>query len=284
MSPPFNEDAELRNRVEGRINAWRIDVERLAETKSSILVFGRRENQTIVVKVIKKGGDEWRSGGIIEAFGGSGVVRVLDHVAGAMLLERLIPGHSLAGVSVGGADDEATRVLAATIRKMSPRTPPEDVPTARDWGRGFERYMAAGDSAIPKDLLSGAHHVYRELCETQENARLLHGDLHHYNVLYDSRRGWLAIDPKGVVAEVEFEIGAALRNPYEREDLFTDLSIIRRRAEHFERELDTNTERVLAWGFAQSVLSAIWAWEDGLPIDPGHGCMALARTLWSMHR
>jgi streptomycin 6-kinase len=43
--------------------------------------------------------------------------------------------------------------------------------------------------------------------------RLLHGDLQHYNVLLDRKRGWLAIDPKGVVAEGEFELGAALRNP-----------------------------------------------------------------------
>jgi streptomycin 6-kinase len=38
-------------------------------------------------------------------------------------------------------------------------------------------------------------------------------DLHHYNVLSDSGRGWLAIDPKGLVGEVEYEVGAAIRNP-----------------------------------------------------------------------
>ena len=42
---------------------------------------------------------------------------------------------------------------------------------------------------------------------------LLHGDLQHYNVLLDKDRGWVAIDPKGVVGELEYEVGALLRNP-----------------------------------------------------------------------
>lgn len=51
-------------------------------------------------------------------------------------------------------------------------------------------------------------------------------DLQHYNVLFDDARGWLAIDPKGVVGEVEYEIGAILRNPIERPDLFAAPEIV----------------------------------------------------------
>jgi streptomycin 6-kinase len=53
------------------------------------------------------------------------------------------------------------------------------------------------------------------LCSSQRYRRLLHGDLHHGNVLHDSERGWVAIDPKGVLGEPEYEIGVALRNPIE---------------------------------------------------------------------
>src|SRR6266567_6137524 len=34
---------------------------------------------------------------------------------------------------------------------------------------------------------------------------LVHGDLHHDNVLSSARAGWLAIDPKGVAAEPAYE-------------------------------------------------------------------------------
>src|SRR5437588_2607793 len=96
------------------------------------------------------------------------------------------------------------------------------------------------------------------LYASQKEPRLLHGDLQHYNVLFDSKRGWLAIDPKGVVGEVEYEIGAILRNPIERPEMFTQRVTIERRIKQLTGKLNLDFERVLAWGFAQAVLSAIW--------------------------
>ena len=60
---------------------------------------------------------------------------------------------------------------------------------------------------------------------------LLHGDLQHYNVLFDNERGWVAIDPKGVVGEWEYEVGPLLRNPVEQPELFANPAIINRRLE-----------------------------------------------------
>ena len=274
--------AELWSRVHDRIGAWRLVVDRLTETATSVLAFGQRDKQPVVLKVIKSRGDEWRSGGILDAFEARGVVRVYDYVEGAMLLERLKPGESLVSMALSGADDDATRVLAGTIRAMSPRTPADTVPSASDWGKRFERYAVSGDPQVPKDLQSAAHRVYSELCASQTRVRLLHGDLHHYNVLFDAERGWLAVDPKGVVGELEYEVGAALRNPYERPELFAEPSIIRKRVERFACELDADATRMLSWAFAQAVLAAIWAVEDGFPVEQGNGWIALANALRPM--
>lgn len=269
-------------RVEDRVRAWRIAVERSAETETAVLAFGHRDGQPVVLKVIKAPGGEWGSGEILEAFAGRGVVRVYEHVPGAMLLERLSPGRSLATMSLNWADEEATGILAETIRTMSPRMPAGAVPTARDWGRGFECYAASGDVQIPRHLLSAAHQVYLELCVSQTQMRLLHGDLHHDNVLFDSARGWVAIDPKGVVGELEYEVGAALRNPYEAPELFTQPSVILNRVECFSRELGVDASRVLGWAFAQAVLAVTWAIEDGLSIEQGNGWLALAEAIVPM--
>jgi streptomycin 6-kinase len=273
---------ELRNRVDERIAAWRIVVERVTETESSVLVFGERDTQPVVLKVLKSAGDEWRAGGILDAFEGRGTVRVYEYIDGALLLERLSPGESLAGMALSGDDGGATRVLAETIGAMSPRTAVDTVPTAKDWGRGFERYAVSGDAQVPKHLLSAAHRLYSGLCRSQTRGRLLHGDLHHYNVLFDAGRGWLAVDPKGVLGEPEYEVGAALRNPYERPELFADPAIIRKRIDRFARELDLDTTRVLSWAFAQAVLAALWAVEDGFRIERGNGWIALADALRPM--
>jgi len=272
---------ELRSRVEDRISVWRIVVERIAETESSILAFGRRHEQPVVLKVVRNRGDEWHSGEILNAFAGNGVVRVYDYVEGAMLLERLSPGKSVVNIARNGDDDQATGILADVIRKMSQRTP-VNAATLQDWAKGFERHAASGDAHIPKRLFSEAHRVYLKLCGSQSRPRLLHGDLHHYNVLFDSERGWLAIDPKGVIGELEYEIGAVLRNPYEKPEVFAKPSIIETRVKRFARELSLDATRILAWGFAQAVLSVIWAVEDGFAVEPDNPGIALANVIEPM--
>ncbi|HEX9967322.1 MAG TPA: aminoglycoside phosphotransferase family protein [Solirubrobacterales bacterium] len=257
-------------------------VERAFETESSFIAFGRRDRQPVVLKVIRNPGDEWRSGEILEAFEGRGVVRVLEHVDGALLLERLSPGDSLVGMALEGRDDRATEVLVEVIGQMSPRPGVRGVSTVQEWAKGFERYAASGDGQIPKSLLEKGQCVFLELCGSQSRPRLLHGDLYHYNALFDSRRGWLAIDPKGVVGELEYEVGAVLRNPYERPELFAAPSTIEKRVERFALELNLDVGRILAWGFAQAVLAAIWSVEDGFAVEPGSPWMALADAIEPM--
>jgi streptomycin 6-kinase len=158
--------------------------------------------------------------------------------------------------------------------------------TVEDWAKGFERYSASGDDQIPKSLVDKGHQVYLELCGSQSSPRLLHGDLHHYNVLYDSDRGWLAIDPKGVVGEIEYEIGALLRNPYEKPELFNQPSTVERRLKRLASRLSLDFRRALAWGFAQAVLSAIWGVEDGFAVDalnPGIVLAEAIRPMLEMH-
>jgi streptomycin 6-kinase len=111
---------------------------------------------------------------------------------------------------------------------------------------------------------------------------LLHGDLQHYNVLYDNKRGWVAIDPKGVIGELEYEVGALLRNPMELPELYTQRATVERRVEILASVLPLDRSRVLRWCFAQAVLSAIWGVEDGYKIERNHPALELARTVRSM--
>jgi streptomycin 6-kinase len=92
---------------------------------------------------------------------------------------------------------------------------------------------------------------------------LLHGDLHHWNILSATRQPWLSLDPKGVVGEREYEVGALIRNP--DLDTFSDAELRRvqiRRLDIFAEMLGFDRQRMLAWGLAQAVLSAWWAMED----------------------
>jgi streptomycin 6-kinase len=270
---------ELKTRIAERVKAWRVRAERAVTTETSALVFGTRDGEPVVVKVALSAGDEWRSGEITAAFGGRGVGQALEHVPGAALLERLVPGTPLVTLVLEGRDDEATEVLAALLRRMSPGDPPAGCATAEAWGLGFGRYLATNDVRIPHDLVLHAQRVYSELASAQREPALLHGDLQHYNVLRDESRGWLAIDPKGVIGELEYEIGAALRNPYERPDLLASPDTIERRLAIFYDALGIDVDRARAWAFAQAVLSAIWNVEDGHAVDENNAALQLALAI-----
>lgn len=261
---------------------WRVTIEESFETPTSLIAYGRRDGRRVVLKVVKHPGDEWRSGEIVNAFDGRGMVRVYEHLDGAMLLERLDPGNALVDLALAGRDEEATAILAEVIGAMSPHGLVSCCATVQDWAKSFSRYVASGDDQVPAPLVMQAHRLYADLCDSQTNRRLLHGDLQHYNVLFDRDRGWLAIDPKGVIGEIEYEIGAALRNPGERPDLFVGPVTIERRLRQFTSALRVNYSRALAWGFAQAVLSAIWLVEDGFPVNANTSSIELAEAMRPM--
>ena len=276
--------AKVPDRIKERAHAWHVVVEHTFETESSVIAFGSRDGKPVVLKVLKQPGDEWHSGEILEAFEGHGVVRVYEYIEGAVLLERLSPGNSLASMSINGRDEDATAILAQVIQKMSAPESPKTYATVQDWAKGFERYDASGDDRIPRNLIEKGHRLYLDLSASQRAPRLLHGDLHHYNVLFDARRGWLAIDPKGVIGEIEYEIGAVLRNPFEKPELFVSRSTIERRLKQLSSRLNLDFKRALAWGFAQAVLSAIWEIEDGFEVDATNPSLRLANVIRPMLR
>jgi hypothetical protein len=72
-------ETDLRSRVERHVRDWSVKIERTVETASSILIFGSRDTQPVVLKVIRHKGDEWRSGDVLDAFEGRGVVCVYAH-------------------------------------------------------------------------------------------------------------------------------------------------------------------------------------------------------------
>jgi streptomycin 6-kinase len=280
------------DRLGEHARTWRVTVEDVLETATSVIAFGTRdvtadanENQSVVLKVIKQPGDEWRSGEVLAAFNGRCVARVYEHEPGAVLLERLRPGNSLVELTLNGRDEGATDILADVIQQMnadasskSPLELPPACATVEDWAKGFGKYIATGDVQIPRDLVEAGQRVFENLCASQRRPRLLHGDLQHYNVRFDSERGWLAIDPKGVVGEIEYEIGAFVRNPFEQPELFLSRSTIERRLKQLTNRLNLDYERTLRWAFAQAVLSAIWSIEDGFAVDATDPALRLAEV------
>ena len=50
------------------VRAWDLTIEETRRTNTSLLAFGWRDREPVVLKVIQESGEEWRSGEIAKAF------------------------------------------------------------------------------------------------------------------------------------------------------------------------------------------------------------------------
>jgi streptomycin 6-kinase len=198
-------------------------------------------------------------------FDGRGMARLLrlDIEAGAMLLERCKPGTPLTAV---GADEEATSIASGVMGQLWRPAPPEhSFPSVADWAKGFDRLRQryeGGTGPMPKALVEHTEALFTELISSQTETFLLHGDLHHENILSAGRRPWLAIDPNGVVGEPAYDTAALLHNPAQLLREPEPGKLLQRRIDLLSERLNLDRTRVHGWGVAQAVLAAYWALED----------------------
>jgi streptomycin 6-kinase len=234
------------------------------------VAFVRRQAEPLVLKLLPQGSDEYRSAEVLAHWDGRGAVRLIEQAPGAVLIERAMPGADLSPLVQAGDDQAATLILCQVMAQLNRAPPPgARLRTISDWGDGFARNRAAAVTlGVDGALIDKAATLFRRLCETQAEPIVLHGDLQHYNVVRDAARGWLAIDPKGILGEPAYETGAMLRNPIASPQLCADSAIIARRAQQVCAQLGYPYQRVIGWCFSQWVLSVLWAIEDHLPYAP----------------
>lgn len=209
--------------------------------------------------------EERRGAALMQWYGGTAAARVLARDGDALLLERVVGKHSLAEIARRGADDEATRILCRTAMALhGPRASahPSGLIPLDVWFAALEKAASqhGGTFATCADIA-------RALLADPREIVVLHGDLHHGNVLDGGARGWLAIDPKGLVGERTFEYANLFRNP----DLETALASGRmwRRAQIVAQQAGLDGTRLINWVIAYAGLGAAWSLEDGDDPKPG---------------
>ena len=202
----------------------------------------------------------------LRVFRGEGAVTLIrdEPDDGALLLERAIPGSPLSSVP----DDEGATAIGAQVMRSLSRPVPDGhpFPSVGDWAASLRHLRLrydGGTGPLPAQLVQEAEGIFAELIPSMTRLVLLHGDLHHDNILAARRLPWMAIDPKGVVGEAEYDASSLLRNPLPRLLEATDPKrLLVRRLEILYSELGFSKDRLRGWALAQSVLSAWWAIED----------------------
>lgn len=246
------------------------------ETPSSLLLAVRHNGRPAMLKIAREE-EERRGGALMAWWGGDGAAKVLARHGDALLLERAMGSRSLAAMAAAGQDDEASRILCAAARRLQAPRPaplPELVPLTRWFEALAPAARAHGGVLVDADATACA------LLAEQSDVVVLHGDIHHGNVLDGGEGRWLAIDPKGLLGERTFDFVNILRNP----DAMVALTPGR-----FEHQVEVlvaaasvDRRRLLDWTLAFAGLSAAWHIADGEPADFDLAVMRLAKEL--LHR
>ncbi|HSU80011.1 MAG TPA: aminoglycoside phosphotransferase family protein [Candidatus Angelobacter sp.] len=199
----------------------------------------------------------------LEVYDGKGCVRLLaaDPERGALLLEQLIPGTMLTEVK----DEALAMNHFIKVWRAIRRPVPEGVscPTVLDWAKGLDRYLerySNGEGPISKAYVQLAKDCFQDVTKTSDGPELLHGDLHHQNILFSDEQGWLAIDPKGVAGDPYFDLISYLINQLHTKSQPKER--LEQRVQILVKELKLNRDRFLKAAVAMSTLYACWGVED----------------------
>ncbi|GLK64887.1 aminoglycoside phosphotransferase family protein [Paracoccus kondratievae] len=210
--------------------------------------------------------DQQRGAALMDWWAGDGAAKVLARDDHAILMERATGTRSLADMARTGGDDSACRILCATAKRLHRQRSgklPDLVPLDR-WFHDLEAGAVNHGGILVQSLQTA-----RDLLADQREQTVLHGDLHHDNVLDFGERGWRATDPHGLIGERGFDYANIFTNP----DLSDPTHPVATQPGRFQQRLSVVVEasglerrRWLQWILAWTGLSAAWFLQDKDPL------------------
>ncbi len=204
------------------------------------VLYATQDLKPVILKLSLDPEDLKREAEALQAFSGYGGIDIIDYQPNALLMIRATPGHSLSVKR-----DEALKIACEIAKKLHQAPIPKNNSFLT-----IESRFAYLDQNwnIPIDHLKRARELKQQISAMSGQRVLLHGDLHHDNILANGN-DWLVIDPKGVIGYPINEVWAFVMV------IEKDLAFI---AEYFNFELSD----VVKCYYVHVVLSACWAVED----------------------
>jgi len=220
------------------------------------------------LKILKRAvsEEEGRGARLLSWYGGEGAATVFDMHGDTIFMEWL-DGGTLGEAARNGRDAEATTALATVVSNLHRHradAPADLLPLRQRFQALFDTDVRAWPHTA-RDLYARSAGIALKLFDKPMPEIPLHGDLHHDNII-SSDRGWLAIDPKGLVGDPHYEVANAFRNPSGATKLAADPKRINAMADAFAARLGFNRKRVLGFAAAHSGLSVCWDLADGKPV------------------
>lgn len=212
---------------------------------------------------------KWNSTGQVESeyqmlsrLQGRGCCKVYwyDRDQGLLLEERILPGTVLREER---SLEKRVEVLASVFREI--HLPQQEGETYLDWlNKAYAFCEFQNVSAELLRLSAQARDICGELFDQYPERVLLHGDLHHDNLLLRADGSYAVIDPKGIIGPEILDLPRFLLNEVDMSD---DPAHMERVIELVSRSCGYPEEDLRKALFMEAVLAAVWCVEDGMPIQ-----------------
>ncbi len=184
---------------------------------------------------------------------GPAAVRLLGVEGDILLLERVRPGRAAAALP----DEARTRAVAEALPRLWTPVPGScGLPDVEQECAALYDERAA--APLPVDLVRAARRTLEDLLGDAPVPCVLHGDLHPHNLLWSDDRGWVAIDPHGLIGDPGYDVGPLLINPWTAEAARS----LDRRLAQLADVLGMAVDRLAAWGLVRAVLAEAWHVQD----------------------
>jgi len=251
------------------IQDWKLEnCEKLASTFTSDVYSADSKYGKVVLKILNEVGvkDELPGTFFLENCSGRGTVNLFEYDDRALLIEFL-SGDNLYQFSKTGNEQQASKIFCEIIRKIHSVNDIKDrnrLVFYTDLLKVFDRIETPQNLIVTFEKV---RELAKKLVATQTQEVLLHGDLHHENVLSRSNGDFVCFDPKGMIGDPAYELGTTLKNPWDYPKISQNINIFQERAKYFSNELNLSYERIIGFAFVHLGLSIAWAIEDECKYD-----------------
>lgn len=230
---------------------------------------GYQNDNPIILKIGMNSKALTKESSCLKAFAKHAVAEVIADDTNMIIMQRAVPGSTLKD-HFPDNDIDATKILCAKLKELHKAS----IPESHNFYHLSELFKTLDQKLdIPDEILSKAKHLKDDLLKSTTKKVLLHGDLHHDNILKNGDN-WLVIDPKGFIGDPAFEPAAYLCNPIP--ELLQEnqpREIIENRINICSAELDIDFRRIAGWLYAKSVLCWAWSLEDNLDASYWHNLL-----------
>ena len=266
--------------LESYIEKWNLRELRALESTATAKLFRCRQkgapDRELVLKLFSEIGSLDEGNGSYFLLKNSNICTELINYTPEAQLLAFVEGENLYQFSRQAREAHATEIFIDLINLLERGLTEEEAKLTRV----SDLFGVLETTSIPTEYQEEVKiglSLSKSLQQQSKAEMLLHGDLHHENIIGTKEGGFKVIDPKALVGEVEYELATVLKNPWGYSEVSHCAQSFERRLKELCLGLKLDQSKVAAYCYVHLCLSICWAINSGSCPEHQHSVLKLAK-------